>query len=64
MTRQHVSQYKPPADPYAYARCVNCPHFVNAGEQQSGRRCQYSIEGCQCTDHKLREVDGNGPEAA
>ena len=62
MTRQHVSQYKPPADPYAHARCV-CRHFVNAG-QEPGKACQYAVEGCTCTDHRLREVDGDGTEAA
>jgi len=58
VTRQHVSQYKPPADPFAHARC-RCGHFVNAG-QEPGMKCQYSIDGCKCTDHHLREVDSDG----
>jgi hypothetical protein len=51
VTRQHASRYQAPADPYAHARC-SCGHFVNAG-QAPGKRCQYSSEGCACTDHKL-----------
>jgi hypothetical protein len=59
VTRQHVSQYKPPADPYAHARCANCPHFVSKGHKPD-RACQYAAEGCKCTAHHLREVDGDG----
>lgn len=62
MTRQHTSKYPRPADPYVHARC-GCGHFVNAG-QQPGKRCQYSTEGCTCTDHRVKEVDGDGPAAA
>lgn len=51
MTRQHASQYQKPADPYAFARCT-CGHFVEAGVKPGGR-CQYSREGCTCTDHRL-----------
>lgn len=58
MTRQHDSRYQPPADLYAHARCVNCPHFVNAG-QKPGRKCQYAREGCKCTDHRLKEVSSD-----
>jgi hypothetical protein len=61
MTRQHVSQYKPPADPYAYARCA-CRHFVNAG-QEPGRKCQYSIDGCKCTDHRVPDGSSEGGAA-
>lgn len=62
MTRQHDSRYQQPADPYAAFRC-ECSHFVNKG-QEPGKRCQYSVEGCPCADHRLREVDGDGPAAA
>lgn len=62
MTRQHVSQYQKPADMYAFARC-SCGHFVSKGDKP-GRKCQYSVNGCWCVDHRLKEVDGDGPEAA
>jgi hypothetical protein len=57
MSRQHVSKYQRPADPYAYARCA-CGHFVTAGEKP-GKKCQYSIEGCKCVDHRVKEVAGH-----
>lgn len=54
MTRAHDPAYTPAEDPYAHARC-SCGHFVNAG-QEPGRKCQYAVEGCPCTDHRLSEV--------
>lgn len=57
MTRQHASSYTPAEDPYAHARCVNCPHFVSAGDPP-GRDCQYKPEGCGCTDHRVATEGG------
>jgi hypothetical protein len=57
MTRTHASAYTAPEDPFAHARCANCPHFVSAGAPV-GRPCQYAAEGCPCTDHKLLAIEG------
>lgn len=62
MTRQHVSRYQPPADPYAHARC-ECRHLVYA-DAQPGDPCRFFGEGCDCTNHRAREVAGNGTAAA
>jgi hypothetical protein len=62
MTRQHASGYQPPEDPYAHARC-ECGHFVNAG-QEPGGKCQYSAEGCSCTDHRLPSPAPDSGDAA
>ena len=60
MSRQHASRYQAPADRFAASRCA-CKHLIYRG-MKPGDPCLFVGEGCNCTDHKPKEVTPSGAD--